>query len=237
MNKTIGFFGFQAKLYDAYQSSCVPKYPEMVSVATRFLSRVLKHRLNVSALDAGCGTGNTAAQLAAILPEARISCVDGSQEMIREAKEKLRGRDVDFRCLDLSEPHWSAGWEDSAFDAIISVLVLEHLDFSAYKNCLGQFLRILKPGGWLVTVEGYAGETNQECYFQEMAAAEIDAVKRAEVTQEQLEEIKRRSKEEETHYFASMDEKKNWWLNRGFSDVDFIWQYFCVAILTGRKRL
>jgi SAM-dependent methyltransferase len=155
--------------------------------------------------------------------------------MIREAKKKLRGRQVDFHCLDLASADWSDKWDGSSFDAVVSVLVLEHLDPLAYESCLSQFLRILKPGGALVAVEGYAGKTLQELFFHEMAVAETNAVRNGAITQELLTEIKRRSAEEETHHYTTMDEKKAWWLAQGFVGVEFIWQYYCAAILTGRK--
>jgi hypothetical protein len=33
-----------------------------------------------------------------------------------------------------------------------------------------------------------------------------------------------------------MEEKKRWWTEAGFADVESIWQYYCVAILVGRKK-
>lgn len=237
MKQTIGYFGFQAAVYDAYQSSCVPKYAEMVSVATEFLHRVFHQHRNIAVLDLGCGTGNTTIKLMKLFTEARFSCLDGSREMIREAQKKIPRANVDFRLQDLAERNWSSEWGESVFDAVISVLVLEHLDFEAYRNCLAEVLRILKPGGRFITVEGYAGETTQQLYFREMAACEENAIASSAITREQLAEIKRRSAEEETHYYARMEDKKAWWLDAGFRDVTFIWQYYCVATLTGQKML
>ncbi|MFC1836600.1 hypothetical protein ACFL2Q_18055, partial [Thermodesulfobacteriota bacterium] len=55
------------------------------------------------------------------------------------------------------------------------------------------------------------------------------------VTGSQLEEIKQVSHDRESHYFSSMDERRQWWVEAGFSEVSFIWQYYCVAILVGQK--
>ena len=49
-----------------------------------------------SILDIGCGTGNYTALLRNKFPGARIKALDISGEMIKVAKEKLRGGEIEF---------------------------------------------------------------------------------------------------------------------------------------------
>ena len=93
-------------------------------------------------LDAGCGDGWYAQQLAA--RGARVTAVDASTRMVEHARRRL-GAAVDVRVADLAQP---LPFADAAFDGIVSALALEHVrDWDA---ALAGFARILRPGGWLL---------------------------------------------------------------------------------------
>ncbi|MDQ7783540.1 MAG: class I SAM-dependent methyltransferase [Desulfomonilaceae bacterium] len=237
MNSTIEFFGGQASLYDAYQRNCVPRYGEAVSVAAGWLDRLLIPKRGARIIDLGCGTGNTTEELVRLFPDGIITCVDGSREMIAVARTKLENREMEFHCRDLTEPGWNEPLLHEPVDAVVSVFVLEHLPFDAYRKVLADILNLMKPGGRLVTVEGFSGDTCQEIYFEEMALWEQRAVQSGIVTREQLDDVKRLSSEKEVHYFAAVDDKKAWWAEAGLTDVDLIWYYYCIGVLVGRKPL
>jgi tRNA (cmo5U34)-methyltransferase len=238
MKHTLDFFSYQSSVYDEYQVNCVPKYPELTSVATHFLSHVFFGHDPVSVLDLGCGTGNTTRSLRQLLPTSRITCLDGSEHMLAMAREKLSAdgaTDMAYCRADLTNPHWAQELAPDLYDAVISVLVLEHLPFEEYRHCIAEVLRILKPGGWLVTAEGYGSQLLQELFMEEMREREAQFVREGKMTQAQMEEMKSFSAATEKHYFSSMRQREDWWLDKGFSSVQFIWQYYCVAVLVGRK--
>lgn len=235
MNMTLEFFDYQAPLYDAYQRACVPKYEELVQISTGLISHFLSNQESPRILDIGCGTGNASAEILKAIPDAQLTCLDGSREMLSAAQRKLASAVADFHCLDLTDHGWGRGWAGNTFDAAISLLVLEHLPFDAYQAFLRSVYQILKPGALLVTAEGYGEELNQTLFFDEMAQWEEQALRNKSIEQEELAEIKALSPKKERHYFVGMDEKKRWWQEAGFVDAGFIWQYYCVAILVGKK--
>jgi 2-polyprenyl-3-methyl-5-hydroxy-6-metoxy-1,4-benzoquinol methylase len=73
-----------------------------------------------SALDAGCGEGETLARLGASLPE-RISAVDISPEAVDFTARRFPQADV--RC----ESVYELPFEDGSFELVICLEVLEHL--------------------------------------------------------------------------------------------------------------
>jgi SAM-dependent methyltransferase len=93
-------------------------------------------------LDAGCGDGWYAEQLAA--RGARVSAIDASPRMVEHARRRL-GAAVEVRVADLGEP---LDFADGSFDGIVSALALEHVrDWDA---AFAELRRILVPGGWLL---------------------------------------------------------------------------------------
>jgi len=100
-------------------------------------------------LDAGCGAGWYAAELAA--RGAVVTAVDSSAAMIEHARARCTsslshaGR-VELRVADLAQPLSFAA--DASFDGIVSSLVLHYL--RDWAPTLAEFRRILKPTGWLL---------------------------------------------------------------------------------------
>jgi ubiquinone/menaquinone biosynthesis C-methylase UbiE len=95
-------------------------------------------------LDAACGTGRYALLLAEA--GARVSGLDGSEEMLAHARRKAAARDValDLRTGDLS----ALPFEDESFDLVLSALALCHVpDLSPV---MAEFARVLRHGGRLI---------------------------------------------------------------------------------------
>ena len=102
-------------------------------------------------IDAACGTGNYAAQVAGQV--ARLQCLDLSPAMLEQAKTKLAGQpDVDFAVGDAT----ALPFEAESADAIMLNQAAHHLeapDDAERFESLGRFVqqaqRILRPGGVL----------------------------------------------------------------------------------------
>ncbi len=124
MNHTLDYFSYQSSMYDVYQVNCVPKYEEVTAVAVNFINHVLTGNDPVSVLDLGCGTGNTSRKLREVLPVARITCLDGSAQMLAAAQAKLAAAgasDVRYCAADLANHLWAESLQDDSYEAIVSV--------------------------------------------------------------------------------------------------------------------
>ena len=107
-------------------------------------------------LDAGVGTGALSLALAEHVPDIRVTGVDLSHTMLREASRNLAKADIsarliqgDIRALLL---------ESESCDAVLCAHVLEHLPQP--RAALAEFRRVLKPGASLflsVTKRGLLG--------------------------------------------------------------------------------
>jgi SAM-dependent methyltransferase len=94
------------------------------------------------ALDAGCGSGEHAADL--ISRGAAVTGVDLSEALLGIARDRL-GPDVPLYQADLSQP---LAFPDSAFDLVLSSLGMHYL--ADWEPTLREFRRVLAPRGRLV---------------------------------------------------------------------------------------
>ena len=99
------------------------------------------------ALDFGCGVGRVTAPLGARFDE--VTGLDVAASMVDTARQlhadRPRCRFEVHRADDLSR------YADGTFDLVVSVLVLQHLPSrQAILAYLGEFVRVLRPGGALV---------------------------------------------------------------------------------------
>jgi SAM-dependent methyltransferase len=160
-------------------------------------------------LDAGCGAGWYAEQLA--MRGAFVTAIDSSAAMIGHARERFASpplnehtKQVDLRVADLAQPLSFSS--DATFDGIISSLVLHYL--REWGPTLAEFRRILKPDGWLVfsthhpaaeairldtvryldvePVEDYWKWVGTVCYFRRPLSAIIEALTNAGLAVERL---------------------------------------------------
>ena len=100
-------------------------------------------------LDAGCGSGRVTEALAERLPDGRVIGVDGSEEMLRKAREVL-GPATDLRHVDLE-----ALEIDERVDAVFSNAVFHWI--RDHRNLFSRIRSTLAPGGRLVAQCGGKG--------------------------------------------------------------------------------
>ncbi len=114
----------------------------------RILDLVLGGRGVLHALDAGCGTGFLAFELAA--RGHHVTGVDFTPAMLTEARRKAaaRGVSIGFEEADAELLPFTAG----SFDLAISRHVLWTLQHP--EAAIDEWIRVLRPGGRLVVVDG-----------------------------------------------------------------------------------
>ena len=96
----------------------------------------------LTVLDAGAATGTMAHWL--LERGAEVTGIDISPPMVETAQRRCGGRGR-FFVADLGQP---LELEDASFDGVVASLVLHYLqDWSV---ALASFVRVLRPGGWLV---------------------------------------------------------------------------------------
>jgi 2-polyprenyl-3-methyl-5-hydroxy-6-metoxy-1,4-benzoquinol methylase len=127
--------------------------PSVLAAWTRLLKTSLKPN-KAAILDVGCGTGSLSIVLANLGYE--VTGIDLSPEMISlaEAKAMALHRPIQFCVMDAAYPQFPP----QQFDAVLCRHVLWALP--QMDKVLRRWIRLLKPGGRLLLIEGfwYTGE-------------------------------------------------------------------------------
>jgi trans-aconitate 2-methyltransferase len=125
----------------SYHRLSAPQYSWGVQVVER-----LRLGGGETVMDAGCGTGRLTALLLERLPRGRVLAVDLSQNMLEEARARLKPRfagRVEFVRSDLASLPFG-----EAFDGVFSTAAFHWVP--EHPRLFRGLYESLKPGGWLV---------------------------------------------------------------------------------------
>ena len=114
-------------------------------------------------LDVGSGAGQIAGHLLKYAdPQARITCLDLSSEMLRRARNRLRSSVPRFAAADLTRLPFA----DETFDCVTCGYVLEHLPDA--RTGLSELARVMMPGGrmlLLTTEDNFGGAWTSRLWY------------------------------------------------------------------------
>lgn len=98
------------------------------------------------ALDIGCGTGRWANIL--FQKGMQPTGIDIQKEIIFQDKKRLPWCDFLVMQVDKLE------FKDNMFDLVTCVTVLTHIPYSKQKEVADEMIRVVKPGGYIIIIEG-----------------------------------------------------------------------------------
>lgn len=104
---------------------------------------------NMNVLDLGCGTGTLTLMLKRAYPSVNITGMDGDEDVLKIAREKSHGADIQWdKGLASSLPY-----PDSVFDRVVTSLVIHHLVTDDKRLAFKEVFRVLKPHGELYVLD------------------------------------------------------------------------------------
>jgi tRNA (cmo5U34)-methyltransferase len=159
-------------------------------------------------------------------PEARLELLDGSPEMLAEARQRL-GKRVGAVHLQ----NMAAELPRGPYDAVVSALAIHHLEDADKKVLFGRVHDVLRPGGVFVNAEQVLGPTPElaELYVEtwQRLCRELGAGD-AELTAA----IERRRHDR----CADVESQLRWLREAGFPTADCLYKYWEQAVLVAVKE-
>lgn len=112
---------------------------------------------SVSVLELGSGTGYVTEQVLRRNPEARVTCIDMTPEMLAVARSKPKLEDVTFLEGDFRDV-----WPDERFDVVITTLCLHHLPDADRATVIRRISATLNGGGRFINGDIFRPENEWE---------------------------------------------------------------------------
>jgi len=224
-----------APIYDAVFPAVVPKYAEAHDVLLSMLPFGSGDSVHI--LELGCGTGELTRKLVEHFSAARISALDVSPSMLREAVRKLRPFEerVDLLQRDLTDPAWHEGFED--VDAVVAAYTLDYLPLDVHERLVSQVFDLLVPGGRFVSCEFIepedprVGDVFRNLEYQLISRQ----VAQKRVSEENIKILVGLAESGPKHHVVRISSLLEWLRKAGFDRVDTPWRFFNFVIASGRK--
>jgi tRNA (cmo5U34)-methyltransferase len=120
----------------------VPSYPDLQDQTASAAAGIPAETI----LELGIGTGETARRILATHPNAKLTAIDSSAEMLERARAVVP--DADLRLVQLQD-----ALPDGPFDLVVSALAVHHLDGPAKQDLFRRIADALAPGGAFVLAD------------------------------------------------------------------------------------
>lgn len=223
------FFGDGSTQYDRDILQIVPVYEEMFEQLLDHVWLPLEAPLRI--VELGCGTGNLTRVLLQTYPNATLTVVDASQEMLDRTGEKLSDADKNRTTLVTSYFNELDLPTDSV-DLIISSLALHHVPDEFKPALYDKLFAWLAPGGKFrcadqcLTLPGEIGNAHNLARWQVWAKANgTDDATLAKW----LEHI------HTADHYASLKDHFDWLSQSGFTHTDCYWRTLFWAVFGAEK--
>jgi tRNA (cmo5U34)-methyltransferase len=217
-------FDTVAQEYDAKRTYIIPDMAQYYGAAVWASESGIK---DPAILDIGAGTGLLSAMLLDKYPDAALTLVDISENMLEMARKRFSGRpNVTYVVNDYSRSDIGG-----PYDLVCSALSIHHLTSSDKQALFRKIHLALKPGGVFVNADQAEGETR---YFRERYLKYWnDFLRNGPLSREEHVEILRRRDTLDRN--ETLSSQLRWLSEAGFPDVDVVYRNRTFIVTVARK--
>jgi tRNA (cmo5U34)-methyltransferase len=216
-------FSAHAGEYTALRRRLVPGYDAFYGAVVDSLALVRGGVRRV--LDLGAGTGLLSAHVGDVFPDARLELLDGSEPMLREARERLGAAVAAVHVRDMADP-----LPEGPFDAIVSALAIHHLADENKRTLFGRAHRALRPGGAFINAEQVSAPTpGLDAVYEHRWAQDCRTLG---ASLDELEAARERMRHDRC---VDTETQLRWLREAGFGTADCVYKSWRFAVLLGLK--
>jgi len=209
----------------------------LLEILKSFYRHFLGDKQQNRVLDLGCGDGIVVHKLLKIDGSISATLIDGSDDMLNKAKERLAGfKNLHFVRASFQEVlNTNIGLPD--FDLIVSAFAIHHLTMSEKESLFNYIYSHLDNGGYFINIDVILSPTDAlEKWYLKLWKEWIIEKQTALKVEGNYEDIIRNYKEKE-HYskIDTLTDQLNALRDSGFTDVDCFYKYGIFTMYGGRK--
>ena len=218
-------FDAGALQYDQNRRKVIPCFDDFYKTLIRLIPFGSDEKF--TALDLGAGTGLVTALIFNVFPEAFVSLLDISTEMLEKAKRRFEGNDnVQFHVMD-----YGTSPLPGKYNLIVSAMSIHHLENSGKKRLFQKIYDALSPGGTFIHAELARGATDDiENIYQQQWRKHLE---QTDLTKDELDVIYERMAYDIP---APLDMQLDWMRSAGFLSVDCFYKYYNFVVYAGNKK-
>jgi tRNA (cmo5U34)-methyltransferase len=135
------FFDKRVEGYEKHMRGCVAGFTEFYKTIS---NPIPSTETPLTILDLGCGTGLEIEGIFKKVPNASLTCVDVSREMLEKLKAKYASHAANIAVVN--ESYLTFPYELSKYDYIVSVLTMHHHEYDAKLKLYTSIRNALKNG-------------------------------------------------------------------------------------------
>ena len=219
-------FNKEADAFDEQVQKNIPCYNEML---TALINAIPDNNKNPKILDLGCGTGNITQKALTRFPDAEVTCLDLSENMIEIAKDKLtKKKKIEYIVGDFTQMQI-----ETKYDVILSSLALHHIPNDEEKEAMYKDIyEALEKDGVFYNADVIKANSNYNEELNNKIA--IREMKGNGVTDEEITEHK--GKRDANDIPTTLINHIKMLENVGFVEIDVIWKHYSNAVYGGTKK-
>ncbi len=209
----------------------------MFEVLKSFYRHFLKSGRKNRTLDLGCGDGIITGELLKVDSSISATLVDGSEDMLRRAKERLKDfKDASFIRASFQNIIKKDVPLDVDFGFIVSSQAIHHLTLDEKGSLFRKIYDHLAPGGYFVNIDVVLAPSEElERWYMSLWREWISERQTALGTQNDFTDIISRYKDNKDNKPDTLEAQLASLRATGFKDVDCFYKYGIFSIYGGRK--
>ena len=218
-------FNAVSEKYDRQRRFLIPCFDDFYGAALS-LSEEVNSVKNI--LDIGAGTGLMSAFFHEKYPDAKITLVDISADMLKKAEERFDGNknisflNADFATVELPDDH---------YDLVVSGLAIHHLPNELKKQLFGKISKTLNSGGWFINADQVLGANDiaEKIYTENWRNHVLESIHLDEQEKESaFERIK-------VDIMAPLKDQLEWIEDAGMKNANCYYQYYNFVVFAANK--
>ncbi|OPX64228.1 MULTISPECIES: trans-aconitate 2-methyltransferase [unclassified Methanoregula] len=213
-----------AQDYDSQREYVIPQMREYYGAAVWAMET---SEPEPAILDVGAGTGLLSAYLLSKFPDARLTLMDISENMLDQARKRFAARPgTEYVVCDYSRAELGG-----PYAIVCSALSIHHLAPEDKRELFHRIHTALKPGGMFVNADQALGET--PFFTQRYLDYWNEYLKSGPMTEAQHAEILKRRDTLDRN--EKLSDQLAWLTEAGFADVDVVYRNRTFIVTVARK--